>query len=89
MTDARLTKTEAWLLARAGTAGVARAVDPAATAVDGDVLHVLSAGEATPDPLTLAAVTPHVVSAAIRDAVRAATTLLDCPALTDPARAAG
>jgi L-aminopeptidase/D-esterase-like protein len=82
----RLTKTDAWLLARAGSAGVARAVDPTATAVDGDVVYVLAGGDATPDPLTLAAVTPHVISAAIRDAVRSATTLLGCPALGDPAR---
>jgi L-aminopeptidase/D-esterase-like protein len=65
---------------------VARAVDPTATAVDGDVVYVLAGGAATPDPLALAVVTPHVISAAIRDAVRSATTLLDCPALGDPAR---
>ena len=35
LTDARLTKTEAWLVARAASAGVARAVSPSATSFDG------------------------------------------------------
>jgi hypothetical protein len=33
------------------------------------------------DPLVLAAVVPHVVGAAIRDGVRSATALHDCPAV--------
>jgi L-aminopeptidase/D-esterase-like protein len=38
MTDARLTKTQAWLVARAATAGVGRAIQPSATAWDGDLV---------------------------------------------------
>ena len=81
MTDARMTKTDAWLIARAASTGIARAVDPAHTAVDGDAAYVLAAGDAEADPLLLAAVVPHVVGAAIRDGVRAATALHGCPAI--------
>ncbi len=70
MTDARVDKTGAWLLARAASTGTARAVDPAHTSVDGDASYVL------------AAVVPHVVGAAIRDGVRSATTLHDCPSVS-------
>jgi L-aminopeptidase/D-esterase-like protein len=82
MTDARLTKTDAWLLARSANGGVSRAVDPAHTAVDGDAAFVLAAGDAEAHPLALAALVPHVVAAAIRDGVRRATSLHDCPAIS-------
>jgi L-aminopeptidase/D-esterase-like protein len=83
MTDARLSKLDAWLLARAASTGIARAVDPAHTAVDGDAAFVLAAGDRQADPLVLAAVVPHVVAAAIRDGVRQATALAGCPAVRD------
>ena len=50
MTDAALTKTQAWLVARAAGAGVARAVDPVATERDGDVVYCLAAGGAEVEP---------------------------------------
>lgn len=81
MTDAALTKTDAWLLARAANTGVARAVDPAHTAVDGDAAFVLAAGAAQAHPLALAGIVPHVVAAAIRDGVRSASSLHGCPAI--------
>ena len=80
LTDARLTKTEAWTVARAGSGGIARAVDPAATAFDGDACFCLAGGDVDADPLVLAAVVPHVVAAAIRDGVRSAESLWGCPA---------
>ena len=83
MTDAALTKTEAWLLARAANTGVSRAVDPAHTAVDGDAAFVLAAGEAACHPLVLAALVPHVVAAAVRDGVEQATSIPGCPAIRD------
>jgi L-aminopeptidase/D-esterase-like protein len=79
LTDAELTKTQAWLVARAASAGVARAVEPAATAVDGDVVYCLATGEKALDPLALAAVAADVTAAAIRDAVRQATGAPGCP----------
>jgi L-aminopeptidase/D-esterase-like protein len=82
MTDARLTKLDAWLLARSASTGIARAVDPAHTSVDGDAAFVMAAGRADVDPLVLAAAVPHVVAAAIRDGVRSATSLHGCPAIS-------
>jgi L-aminopeptidase/D-esterase-like protein len=79
LTDAELTKTQAWLVARAASAGVARAVEPAATAVDGDLVYCLATGEKALDPLALAAVAADVTAAAIRDAVRQATGAPGCP----------
>jgi L-aminopeptidase/D-esterase-like protein len=80
LTDAELTKTHAWLVARAASAGVARAVDPAATAVDGDVVYCVATGRVPLDPLTVAAVGADVTAAAIRDAVREAAGAPGCPA---------
>ena len=80
MTDARLTKTDAWLLARAASTGIGRTVDPAHTAVDGDATYVLAAGDKQADPIILAALVTHVVAAAIRDGIRQATSLAGCPA---------
>jgi len=80
MTDAALTKTEAWLVSRAATAGVARAVVPSATALDGDFTCCLAAGEAqTPAPV-VSAVAAEAVAEAIRDAVVQASGAPGCPA---------
>ena len=87
LTDARLDKTGAWLAARAANAGLARAVDPAATAVDGDASYVLATGEVAIDPLVLGAVVPDVVATAIRDGVRSATGLPGCPSAAERATA--
>lgn len=72
MTDARLTKTEAWLAARSASSGVARAVTPAATAFDGDVAFCLASGAVEADPLVVSVLAAEVTAAAIRDAVREA-----------------
>jgi L-aminopeptidase/D-esterase-like protein len=87
LTDAQLTKTQAWLVARAASAGVARAVDPAATAVDGDVVYCVATGRAEVDQLTVAAVAADVTAAAIRDAVRQATGAPGCPSADERATA--
>jgi len=85
LTDARLTKTQAWLVSRAASAGLARAVDPAGTSVDGDVTYCVATGLVDVDPLAVAAVAADVTAAAIRDAVRAATGAPGCPAVADRA----
>jgi L-aminopeptidase/D-esterase-like protein len=82
MTDASLDRFEAWRLARAATAGSARAVDPTATEFDGDACFVLAAGEAEAQPFVLQGLVPHVVSAAIRDAVLQATPLAGCDSVS-------
>jgi L-aminopeptidase/D-esterase-like protein len=83
MTDARLDKRAAWLVARAGTAGVARAVQPTATAWDGDLVYCLATGTADADPFAVSVVAADVVAAAIRDAVRSARGAGGCPALSE------
>jgi L-aminopeptidase/D-esterase-like protein len=63
------------MVARAATAGIARAVDPTFTPVDGDVAFCLAAGEGEPRPMAamqIGAVAGTVTAAAIRDAVRQA-----------------
>jgi L-aminopeptidase/D-esterase-like protein len=86
LTDADLSKTQAWLVARAASAGVARAVDPSATAVDGDVVYCVSTGRHAVDALTTATVAADVAAAAIRDAVRQAQGAPGCPAASERAR---
>lgn len=83
LTDAALTKTQAWLVARAAGSGAARAVDPYATAVDGDIAYCLASLQKEADPVALSALAAGTVTAAIRDAVRRATRAPGCPAAAD------
>ena len=83
LTDAVLTKTEAWLVARAASSGVARAVDPAATSLDGDVTYCIATGLVPADPVAVSAIAAHVTAEAIRGAVRAATGAPGCPAASE------
>ena len=72
-TDAALTKTECSVVARAATGGIARAVDPAFTPVDGDVVFCLASGEGEMrdyGSMQIGVAAATVVAAAIRDAVR-------------------
>jgi L-aminopeptidase/D-esterase-like protein len=87
LTDAGVSKLEAWKIARAATSGVGRAVVPSATAYDGDMVACLAAGEADADPFVLEAVAAEAAAAAIRDAVRQATSLAGCPSASDRAAA--
>jgi L-aminopeptidase/D-esterase-like protein len=80
VTDAVLTKSEAWAVARATNAGIARAVDPSATAVDGDVAYCVATGEVEADPLAVSALAAETTTLSIRDAVRTATGAPGCPA---------
>jgi L-aminopeptidase/D-esterase-like protein len=79
ITDAKLTKAEAHNLSRAAAPGFARALSPAATAVDGDLAICLSTGKAEVDPFLLTIFAGEVVSEAIRDAARQATDAGDVP----------
>ena len=85
MTDARLTKREAWLVARAATSGVGRAVHPSATAWDGDLVYCLATGAAEAEPFAISALAADVTAAAIRDAVRQASGVPGCPSAADRA----
>ena len=79
VTDARLDKREAWLTARAGTAGVARAVEPSATPFDGDLVVCAATGAVPEDPFVVSVLAADVVTEAIRDAVEQATGAPGCP----------
>jgi L-aminopeptidase/D-esterase-like protein len=74
-TDATLDKRGCGMVARAATAGIARAVDPTFTPVDGDIAFCLASGTGEPDPFAafqIGAAAATVTAAAIRDAVRQA-----------------
>jgi L-aminopeptidase/D-esterase-like protein len=83
LTDAVLTKTEAWLVARAASAGVARAVSPSATSFDGDVAFCFASGRVEADPLAASVLAAEVTAAAIRDGVRRASGAPGCPAVAE------
>jgi L-aminopeptidase/D-esterase-like protein len=77
-TDAALDKRSCGIVARIASAGIARAVDPAFTPLDGDIVFCLAAGgwpPATPGPAAswsltvLGTAAATVTAAAIRDAV--------------------
>ncbi len=72
VTDAALTKQQCLILARVAHDGMARALEPAHTAYDGDAIVVAATGRGGPADLDrLRILTPRVVEAAIRDAVTA------------------
>ncbi len=80
-TDATLDKRGCGIVARVASAGIARAVDPAFTPLDGDVVFCLASGGGPPPApgpaaswslTVLGAMAATVVAAAIRDAVRQA-----------------
>lgn len=72
LTDARVDRVGAWLVARAATGGVARAVEPVATEYDGDVTFCLATGRVEVEAFVLCAVAAHVAAEAVRDAARSA-----------------
>jgi L-aminopeptidase/D-esterase-like protein len=81
-TDASLDKRSCAIVARMASAGIARAVDPAFTPVDGDVVFCLASGSDPPAVpglpaswalAVLGALAATVTARAIRDAVRTAT----------------
>ena len=72
MTDAALDKAGCTRVARAAAAGIARAVEPVFTDVDGDVVFCLASGEGQTDRFTVLQVqttAARLVANAIRDAV--------------------
>jgi L-aminopeptidase/D-esterase-like protein len=80
-TDASVDKRTCAIVARMASAGIARAVDPAFTPLDGDVVFCLASGSEPPPPPGLAAswsitvlgtVAATVTADAIRDAVHSA-----------------
>lgn len=74
-TNARLTKVEANKVAQMAHDGLARAVHPAHTMYDGDTIFALATGEVGADVNLVGAFAAEVTAAAIRNGVRAATSL--------------
>ena len=64
-------------------AGVARAVNPTHTPFDGDTMFALATGDIPANVTTIGAYAAEAVAQAIRNAVRAATSLHDVVALRD------
>lgn len=79
-TDARLSKPEAVRAADLAHSGVARAVSPAHTSVDGDALFLLCTQRTPADTDLVADLGAQAVAAAIRQAVRHATSIPGFPA---------
>jgi L-aminopeptidase/D-esterase-like protein len=79
-TDAALDKRGCGIVARIASAGIARAVNPVFTPVDGDVVFCLASGPAPPPPgraaswllMTVGTAAATLTAVAIRDAVRQA-----------------
>ena len=82
-TNARLEKLDLTRLAQQAHDGLARAIDPVHTSLDGDTVFALSTGEETANPDALAALAVEVVAAAIRRAVQAAEGVGGVPAVRD------
>jgi L-aminopeptidase/D-esterase-like protein len=74
-TNARLTKAQTNKVAQMAHDGLARAVNPAHTMYDGDTIFALATGEIAADVTVIGAYAAEVTAAAIRNGVRAATTL--------------
>jgi L-aminopeptidase/D-esterase-like protein len=90
-TDAPLTKAQATKVAQMAQDGIARAVRPAHTMLDGDTLFALATGTATPPPglppallvTAIGAAAADAVCLAIARAIRAADPLPGWPAYRD------
>ncbi len=82
-TNARLDKSGANAFAEMAIAGLARAIRPVHTMVDGDTLFTLSAGDADCDVSLLAAVAADLLARSVVRAIRAAESFAGVPALRD------
>ena len=84
-TDAELTKVEATKVARMAHDGLARAIDPVHTMLDGDTVFALATGAAgtAADVTAVGAAAATVLARAVLAAVLAATSLAGIPAARD------
>ncbi|MFZ4660071.1 MAG: P1 family peptidase [Caldilineaceae bacterium] len=79
-TNVALTKAGVNKLAQMAQTGLARAIRPVHTLIDGDVVFALSLGDKSSDPTVIGALAADLLSEAIVRAVRAAETLHGMPA---------
>lgn len=81
MTDARLDKLQCGIVARMSHDGMARALNPVHTPVDGDCVFVLATGEKPTNVFQVGAAASEAVAASIRRAVRGAKGVPGVPAV--------
>jgi L-aminopeptidase/D-esterase-like protein len=79
LTDARLTKAEAGQVARLASSGIARAIAPVHTPLDGDVTFVLASGGQAASGFGVGTVAARLAERAVRIAVRTATSIRGVP----------
>ncbi len=82
-TNAILDKGRAMHVARMGAAGISRAVVPAHTFYDGDIVFCAATGEVECEPTIVGSLAAAVVAEALRRGVRAAKGLGGVPGLAD------
>jgi L-aminopeptidase/D-esterase-like protein len=82
-TNARLTKPQATKVAQMAHDGLARAIEPVHTSVDGDVVFAASAGDLDAAPDVVGTLGARAMQEAIVRAVRAAEGLAGIPAISD------
>ena len=83
VTDGRLTCSDATIVARMSHAGMARAVSPVHTPIDGDAAFCLATGVRPVSVFACGVAAAEVAAAAIRDAVRRATPVRAVPTAAD------
>lgn len=83
MTNALITKQQAYYLAKRAHFGLAKRIVPSHTSFDGDVSFVLSKGETEVNIDTLSALIIEAVEEAILNAVSSAEKLFDIPSARD------
>jgi L-aminopeptidase/D-esterase-like protein len=88
VTDARLHKADCSIVARMAQAGVARAVSPAHTPLDGDAVFCLATGARPASTFACGVAAAEAVADAIRDAVRRAVPVRGVPTGADRSAAA-
>jgi L-aminopeptidase/D-esterase-like protein len=89
MTDARLDKVQCAIVARMSHDGMARAINPVHTPVDGDCVFVLATGRRPSNVFQMGAAAAEAVAASIRKAVRVAAGCPGAPSLSDAAISGG
>ncbi len=70
MTNAKLSKIEAYKISKRADDGLSRAIHPSHTSYDGDVVFTLATGQVDVEFEIVAELSTYVVAEAIRDAVR-------------------
>jgi L-aminopeptidase/D-esterase-like protein len=83
-TDAPLDRAQLHMLAHSAHAGMARAINPASTMLDGDVVYAVSTGnQAGGNLVAIASAAAECLTEAILRAVRAAESLHGVPSITE------